>query len=85
VTTNPISKGAPEPGSRWGARSEADAIRPLAVRPPDAARILGVGERTLWEWTRQGRIRCLKAGGVKLYRVADLEAFLANLAEESGS
>src|SRR5690606_24862505 len=85
VRHNPSRESAPEPASRWGAKNESDGIRPLAVRPPDAAWILGVGERTLWQWTKEGRIRCLKAGGVKLYRLSDLEAFLDGLAEDGGS
>ena len=53
---------------------------PLAMRPRDAARMLGVSPRTLWEWTRAGIIPCVRVGTGKrktvLYPVADLQAWL---------
>lgn len=81
-------ESAPEPGSRWGATNRPDGITPLAVRPREAARILGLGERTLWQLTADGRIPCIRLGtakqSAKLYRVADLERWLAEAAGERG-
>lgn len=56
-------------------------IQPLALRPRDAAKALGISTRTLYTLTKEGAIPCRKIGDGKrsavLYRVADLEAFLA--------
>lgn len=38
------------------------ASRPLAVRAREAARLLGIGERTLATWTRRGIIPSVKIG-----------------------
>lgn len=51
---------------------------PLALRPRDAAKALGIGERTLWNLTTpRGPIPVVKVGTARLYRVADLDAWLA--------
>lgn len=57
------------------------AVEPLALRPRDAARVLGVCTRTLYSWVREGRIRPLKIGGTVLYPVETLRAFLSKHAE----
>jgi len=53
---------------------------PLALRPRDAARMLGVSPRTLWGWTRAGIVPSVRVGTGKrrtvLYPVADLRAWL---------
>lgn len=49
----------------------------LAVRPAEAARILGISPRLLWERTNRGEIPAAKLGRAVLYRVADLDAWLA--------
>jgi predicted site-specific integrase-resolvase len=58
---------------------------PLALRPRDAARMLGVSPRTLWGWTRAGIVPCVRVGAGKrrtvLYPVADLRAWLARQIE----
>jgi predicted site-specific integrase-resolvase len=58
---------------------------PLALRPRDAARMLGVSPRTLWGWTRDKLIPCVRVGTGKrktvLYAVADLQAWLTRQAE----
>lgn len=60
---------------------------PLALRPRDAARVLGVSPRTLWEWTHAGLIPCARIGTGKrktvLYSVADLQAWLTRQAGPS--
>ena len=58
---------------------------PLALRPADAARALGVCPRTLWGWTRDGVIPVVKLGRVTMYRVDDLRAFLAANASKGGA
>ena len=49
----------------------------LAVRPRDAARILGISERTLWSLTKKGEIPHVRTGRVVLYSIAALEEWLA--------
>lgn len=53
-------------------------VQPLALRPRAAAKALGIGERTLWNLTApRGPIPVVKVGTARLYRVADLDAWLA--------
>ncbi len=53
-------------------------VPPIALRPREAARALGLGERTLWGLTApRGPIPVVKVGTARLYRVADLDAWLA--------
>ena len=48
----------------------------LAVRPREAARILGISLRYLQELTRRGEIPHIKAGRATLYAVEDLREWL---------
>jgi excisionase family DNA binding protein len=58
---------------------------PLALRPREAARVLGVSPRTLWGWTNAGIVPCVRVGTGKrrtvLYPVADLQAWLSRQAD----
>ena len=59
---------------------------PLALRPRDAAKSLGISARTLWGLTSpRGPIPCLRVGHGKrqtvLYPVADLQTWLSRQAE----
>ena len=53
---------------------------PLALRPRDAAKALGISPRQLWQLTHDGHIPCVRVGSGKrrtvLYPLADLEAWL---------
>lgn len=66
---------------------EPDAIiTPLALRPSEAAKALGLSARTLWGLTApRGPIPCVRVGHGKrrtvLYPVADLRAWLSRQAE----
>ncbi len=55
---------------------------PLALRPRAAAKALGVSERSLWGWTKDGAIPHVRIGRTVLYPVADLQAWLARKAQE---
>jgi len=54
---------------------------PLALRPREAAKALGISPRLLWQLTKDGRIPCVRIGGTKrrtvLYPLADLQAWLS--------
>jgi excisionase family DNA binding protein len=55
-------------------------VIPLAVRKKEAARMLGVSEKTLYNWTKAGKLKATKNGTARsdavLYSIADLQAFL---------
>ncbi len=49
----------------------------LALRPREAAKALSVSESTLYRLRTNGKLASIKVGAAILYRVADLESFLA--------
>lgn len=53
----------------------------LAVRPREAAKLLDISQRTLWDWTRRGLVPCRKIGTGKrqvvLYSRSQLETWLS--------
>jgi excisionase family DNA binding protein len=56
---------------------QAAEVKPLALRPKEAARMLGISTRTLWSWTDQGVIPSAKVGRNVLYSISALEQWLA--------
>ncbi len=71
-------------------RSESPLTSPvpaaprLALRPKDAAKALGIGQRKLWELSQpRGPIPCVRVGACVLYPVPLLEKWLAEHAERS--
>ena len=58
---------------------------PMALRPREAARALGVSERWLWEQTKAGDIPCTKVGRVTLYPREMLEEWLRRRAMQKQS
>lgn len=58
-----------------------DVPLPLALRPRDAAKALGISPRLLWQLTKDGHVPCVRVGAGKrksiLYPVAELQAWLA--------
>ena len=58
---------------------------PLALRPREAAKALGISPRLLWQLTHDGVIPCVRVGSGKrrtvLYPTADLQAWLTRQAE----
>ncbi len=51
---------------------------PLAVDAKEAARLLSIGESTLWRLARAGKLpEPIKIGGATRWRVADLQQHLA--------
>jgi excisionase family DNA binding protein len=57
---------------------------PLALRPREAAKALGISPRLLWQLTKDGHIPCVRVGNGKrrtvLYPLADLQAWLTHQA-----
>jgi len=59
----------------------------LALRPREAAKVLGISQRTLWTLTTpRGPIPCVRVGHGKrqivLYPVAELQAWLSQQATQ---
>ena len=56
----------------------------LAVRPAEAARMLGISTRTLWSLSApRGPIPTVKTRQAVLYSVADLRAWLKQAGQDS--
>jgi excisionase family DNA binding protein len=57
---------------------------PLALRPREAAKALGISPRFLWQLTTDGHIPCVRVGSGKrrtvLYPLAELQAWLTRQA-----
>ncbi len=49
----------------------------LALRPKEAARALGIGERKLWSLTNAGELPHARIGRAVVYPVRELEDWLA--------
>jgi excisionase family DNA binding protein len=62
----------------------SDPLAPLALRPREAARALGIGTRLLWQLTNTGEIPHLRLGRAVVYPVDSLRAWLAEQAEKGG-
>jgi excisionase family DNA binding protein len=57
---------------------------PLALRPHEAAKALGISPRLLWQLTKDGHVPCVRVGSGKrrtvLYPLAELQAWLTRQA-----
>ncbi len=63
------------PGHLWN-ESQANTIRPICVRPDQAAAMLGISRSTLDRLTCSGELTFVKLRRPKMYAVADLEALV---------
>ena len=63
------------------------SIAPLALRPREAAKALGISPRLLWQLTKDGHVPCVRVGNGKrrtvLYPVSDLQAWLSRQAAQA--
>jgi excisionase family DNA binding protein len=57
----------------------ANPTEALLLTSLQAAKLLTVSPRTLWELTKNREIRVLRIGRLKRYRRSDLEAYIAGL------
>jgi excisionase family DNA binding protein len=64
-----------------------DLSAPLALRPREAAKALGISTRHLWQLTKDGHIPCVRVGNgtrkTVLYPVTELRAWLARQAAQA--
>jgi excisionase family DNA binding protein len=60
---------------------------PLALRPREAAKALGISPRLLWQLTKDGHVPCVRVGSGKrrtvLYPLAELQAWLTRQSHAS--
>ncbi len=75
------SGGDPPPGLR--SLHGHSPQPPLAVGMTEAARILGIGKRKLWELTNRGEIPHIRISRRVLYSIADLQAWLTEQSRKS--
>lgn len=54
----------------------------LLVRPTDAAKLLAVSPRKLWELTKQGEIKAVRDGRLVRYDVSDLREWIESHKKE---
>jgi excisionase family DNA binding protein len=62
-----------------GANSGGQGVEPLSLRPREAAKLLGISARLLWELTKTGEIPCKRLGGrhrTVLYSVDELRKWV---------
>jgi len=60
---------------------EKHRASPLAMRPPEAAKALGISERLLSTWTREGLVPYTRLGRTVLYPVTGLTSWLESRAQ----
>jgi excisionase family DNA binding protein len=53
--------------------------QPKTVSAKDAARLIGVGKTKFFQLVAEGKLRAVRLGLRKVYRVKDLEQFVNNL------
>ena len=65
----------------------ASVSSPLALRPREAAKALGISPRLLWQLTKDGHVPCVRVGSgtrkTVLYPLADLQAWLTRQATQA--
>ena len=54
----------------------ASNLAPLLLKPQDAARVLAISPRKLWELTNVGEISCLRIGRAVRYAYEDLKKYV---------
>jgi excisionase family DNA binding protein len=53
-----------------------EPVPPLSVQLVQAAALLGISERKLWELKATGKIPCVRIGRSVRFRIQDLEEFI---------
>ena len=57
------------------APKRVDVIPPLLLTQEEAANVLRISPRMLWQLTKDGEIKCKKIGGLVRYRHKDIQAW----------
>lgn len=77
-TTNRIATLPDEPASSPAAAGIPVPIAPLLLTEAQAAELLSLSPRKVWELAARGAIRSVKIGALKRYRRVDLEEWVAS-------
>ena len=72
---------ADRPPDPHGKSPDRSAVERLALRPKEAAKALGIGERLLWSKTNCGEIPHARIGRTVVYPVDQLREYLAEQAK----
>jgi len=62
-------------GNRWAVSPN----EPLAVRIPEACRLIGIGRSTLYKMIAEGDLKVVKIGGPTLVPMKSLRGLIENL------
>lgn len=65
-------------------RPKASTPEPLSLRPREAARSLGISEKSLERLTKAGEIPSVLLGRCRLYEIGELKAYLASRRTSAG-
>lgn len=77
----PSDTGSDSPAAtplEMGGRQNEAHPRPLCVRVPMAAKMLGIGSTKLYELIANGQLQTIKLGRVTLVPIASLEQLIAD-------
>jgi len=61
---------------------DAATAQRRGLRPKEAARSLGISERTLWDWTRDHGVPHFRIGNTVVYPVKQLDDWMAAKVKE---
>lgn len=68
-----------------GAHAHREPVPPLALRPKDAAKVLGISPRLLWSLTNRNEIPHVRLGRAVLYPVTELRRWLSEQSNHQGT
>ncbi|WP_117215125.1 helix-turn-helix domain-containing protein [Allorhizocola rhizosphaerae] len=57
----------------------------LLLKPEEAAKLLRLGRTTVYALVKQKRLKAVKIGSLRRFRLADLKAYVDQLAQEGES
>ena len=63
-------------------KHRADSLQPIAVREREAARLLGISPKSVFNLTKAGVLPSIKLGGCRLYSVAALQRWIDEQARQ---
>jgi excisionase family DNA binding protein len=63
---------------------QGSSLAPGALSPRDAARYMGLSEKTIWSLTKTGKLPACKVGRRVIYRRETLDRFLSDVESSIG-
>lgn len=83
----PAKQTSPKPKPRPKPKASPTIVyvpEPIAVRPDEAARMVGISPRAMARLLASGEIRSLKKGHTRLVPTAELRAWIARELDDQG-